>query len=156
MLKREVCKQVELAYANLEKPFRISTDASVEGLGAVLGQQDDIGNWRPLAYGSRRVTDVKKRYDAHKLEFLALKWASSKFTVFTNNNPLTYILSDGWQHLPITSLRSYTNQALKMESLMHSPDTTMKREVIQTSGSNGQRELPKTLIREMIMIVRQL
>ena len=102
MLKREVCKQVELAYADFEKPFRISTDASVEGLGAVLEQQDDIGNWRPLAYGSRRVTDAEKRYDAHKLEFLALKWAvteqfseyltSSKFTVFTDNNPLTYIL----------------------------------------------------------------
>ena len=67
MLKREVCKQVELAYADFEKPFRISTDASVEGLGAVLEQQDDIGNWRPLAYGSRRVTDAERRYDAHKL-----------------------------------------------------------------------------------------
>ena len=100
LLKREVCKQVELAYADFEKPFRISTDASMEGLGAVLEQQDDIGNWRPLAYGSRRVTDAEKRYNAHKLEFLALKWAvteqfseyltSSKFTVFTDNNPLTY------------------------------------------------------------------
>ena len=54
MLKREVCKQVELAYADFEKPFRISTDASVEGLGAVLEQQDDIGNWRPLTNGSHR------------------------------------------------------------------------------------------------------
>ena len=44
MLKGEVCKQVELAYTDFEKQFRISTDASVEGLGAVLEQQDDIGN----------------------------------------------------------------------------------------------------------------
>ena len=82
MLKREMCKQ---AYAILE-------------------QQDDIGNWTPLAYGSLRVTDAEKRYDAHKLEFLALNWVvseqfskyltSSKFTVFTDNNPLTYILKN--------------------------------------------------------------
>ena len=38
MLKRDMCKQVELAYADFEKPFRLSTDASVEGLGAVLEQ----------------------------------------------------------------------------------------------------------------------
>ena len=41
-----------------------------------------------------------------------------------------------------------------MESLTHSPDAMMKREMIQTSGSSGQRELPKTL-RVMMMIVRQ-
>ena len=102
MLKKEVCKQVELTYAEFEKPFRIFTDASVEGLGAVLELQDDIGNWRPLAYGSHIVTEAEKIYDALKLEFVALKWAvteqfseyltSSKFTVFTDNKPLTYIL----------------------------------------------------------------
>ena len=42
-------------------------------------------------------------YPAHKLEFLALKWADTdnfydylcghKFTVFTDNNPLTYGLT---------------------------------------------------------------
>ena len=44
-----------------------------------------------------------RNYDAHKLEFLALKWAitdrfheylyGGTFNVFTDNNPLTYILS---------------------------------------------------------------
>ena len=77
-------------------------DESVEGFGAVLEQQDDIRYWRPLTFGSRRVTEGEKRYDAHKLQFLALKWAvteqfpeyftSSKFTVFIGNKPLTYIL----------------------------------------------------------------
>ena len=44
-----------------------------EAIGAVLERQDDIGIWGPLAYGSRRVTEAEKRYDANKLEFLALK-----------------------------------------------------------------------------------
>ena len=46
---------------------------------------------------------AERRYDAHKLEFLALKWAVTErfheylyvgeFEVFTDNNLLTYILT---------------------------------------------------------------
>ena len=46
---------------------------------------------------------MERNYPAHKLGFLALKWAvtdcfheylrGSKFDVYTDNNPLTYILS---------------------------------------------------------------
>ena len=49
------------------------------------------------------MTKVKSHYPTHKLEFLALKWAVVKkfhkylygltFDVYTNNNPLTYILT---------------------------------------------------------------
>ena len=45
----------------------------------------------------------EKNYDAHKLEFLALKWSVTEifheylygghFEVYTDNNPLTYILT---------------------------------------------------------------
>ena len=53
-----------------------------------------------VAYTSRTLS---KYYDAHKLEFLSLKWAitdrfheclyEGNFEVFTDNNPLTYLLS---------------------------------------------------------------
>ena len=46
---------------------------------------------------------TEKNYDTHKLEFLALKWSVTErfheylyggcFDVYTDNNPLTYILS---------------------------------------------------------------
>ena len=58
---------------------------------------------RVLAYASRALGKAERNYPAHKLKFLALKWAvneifkdylyGSKFTVFTNNNPMTYVLS---------------------------------------------------------------
>ena len=61
---------------------------------------------RVIAYGSRTLTPAKKKYHLHsgKLEFLALKWAvtgqfrnylyyAPEFTVFTDNNPLTYVLT---------------------------------------------------------------
>lgn len=94
-----------LAYPDFDLPFVLHTDASNEGLGAVLYQEQG-GKLRVIAYGSRTLTPAEKNYHLHsnKLEFLALKWAicdkfrdylyyAPTFTVFTDNNPLTYILS---------------------------------------------------------------
>ena len=91
-----------LAYANYSLPFELHTDASSNGLGAVLYQEQD-GKKRVVAYASRSLKLAEKNYPAHKLEFLALKWAvvekfhdylyGSKFEAITDNNPLTYIFT---------------------------------------------------------------
>lgn len=94
-----------LAYPDYNLPFVLNTDASNEGLGAVLYQQQG-GKLRVIAYGSRTLTPAEKNYHLHsgKLEFLALKWAicdrfrdylyyAPTFTVYTDNNPLTYVIS---------------------------------------------------------------
>ena len=65
-----------MAYPNFEKPFVLHTDASKDGLGAVLYQhRNDI--LRVVAYGSRTLTPAEKNYHlpSGKLEFLVLKWA---------------------------------------------------------------------------------
>lgn len=85
-------------------PVILHSDASNHGLGAVLYQEQE-GKRRVIAYASRTLTKLQKNYHLHsgKLEFLALKWAatdrfrdylmSSSCTVYTDNNPLTYVLS---------------------------------------------------------------
>ena len=93
------------AYPEYDAPFIVHTDASQEGLGAVLYQEQQ-GTIRVIAYASRTLTPAEKNYHLHsgKLEFLALKWAvtehfrdylyyAPKFVVYTDNNPLTYVLS---------------------------------------------------------------
>ena len=94
-----------MAYPEPNSPFVLHTYASKSGLGAVLyQQQNDI--LRVIAYGSRTLTTAEKNYHLHsdRLEFLALKWAiceqfrdylyyAPSFVVFTDNNPLTYVLS---------------------------------------------------------------
>ena len=73
------------------------------GREGVLYQADDKGTLRVIAYASRSLSQTERNFPAHKLEFLALKWAvtdhfheylfGGKFDVYTDNNPLTYILS---------------------------------------------------------------
>ena len=94
-----------LGYPDMTQPFVLHTDASQEGLGAVLYQRQN-GKMVVIGYGSRTLTPPEKNYHMHsgKLEFLALKWAicerfrdylyhAPHFVVYTDNNPLTYILS---------------------------------------------------------------
>ena len=63
-----------LAYPDYKLPFVLHTDSSSEGLGAVLYQKQN-GKLRVIAYALRSVSKSESHYPAHKLEFLALKWA---------------------------------------------------------------------------------
>ena len=63
-----------LAYPDYQLPFILHTDSSSEGLGAVLYQRQD-DKLRVIAYATRSVSKTESNYPAHKLEFLALKWA---------------------------------------------------------------------------------
>ena len=76
-----------LAFADYMKDFLLKTDASKEGLGAVLSQKQADGWFHPVAYGSWALTVHEKNYHSTKLEFLALKWALmeiSKNIYYTN------------------------------------------------------------------------
>lgn len=86
-----------LGFANPKLPCILHTDASTTGLGVVLYQEQE-GVTRVIAYASRGLSKSESRYPAHKLEFLALKWAVTEkfadylygvsFTVVTDSNPL--------------------------------------------------------------------
>ena len=70
------CMQVHvLAFANFHKPFLLETDASSNGLGAVLSQKQEEGKYHPVAYASQSLKGSEAKYHSSKLEFLALKWA---------------------------------------------------------------------------------
>ena len=111
----EICSDTPiLAHANYTKGFKVHTDASEQGLGAVLYQDQDDGTTWVVAYASRNLSKSEKRYHSSKLEFLALKWSICehfheylygwKFEVHTNNL-LTYILTS--TKLDATSLANY-------------------------------------------------
>ena len=117
-----------LVFADFKKPFRLETDTSKEGLGAILLQESDDGQYHPVAFASRELKDGEPKYHSFKLEFLALKWAVTEqfheylqyqpFTIRTDNNPLTYILMtpnlDALGHYWVVALAGYN---MKLEYL---------------------------------------
>ena len=127
-IRKKLAEPPILAYADYSQPFQLHTDASTTGLGAVLYQTQD-GIDRVVSYASRSLKDSEKNYPAHKLEFLALKWAitekfhdylyGSSFEVYTDNNPLTYVFStaklDATGHRWLAALSNY-NCTLKYRS----------------------------------------
>ena len=121
ILKRKVQFAPVLVFPDFEKPFLLETDASKEGLGAVLSQKQSDGQYHPIAFGSRSLTLVGKNYHSSKLEFLMLKWIVTEhfkeyltyapFVVRTDNNPLTYVLTtpnlDAMEHQWVGVLASF-------------------------------------------------
>ena len=110
-----------LAFADFKKPFLLETDALIEGLGAVLSQEQDDGRYHPVAYASHGLKGGKLKYHSSKLEFLALKWAMTEqfreylqyqpFLVRTDNNLLTYVLTmpnlDAIRHRWVAAMAGY-------------------------------------------------
>ena len=104
-LKEHLMKAPILGFPNFSLPFCLEVDVSLEGFGAILTQKQGR-NSTVIAYASRRLRNHEKNmtsYSSFKLEFLALHWAitrkfkdylyGSKFTVKTDNHPLTKILT---------------------------------------------------------------
>lgn len=103
-LKEDLLASVTLAHPDFDRDFILAVDASFDGLGAVLSQIPEGSTMaRPVAFASKTLSRSQLNYPAHRLEFLALKWAicdkfhywlkGRHFTAWTDNNPLTYILT---------------------------------------------------------------
>ena len=120
-LKMKCLTAPVLVFADFKKPFLLETDASIEGLGAVLSQKQDDGRYHPIAYASRGLKGGESRYHSSKLEFLALKWAVTDqfkeylqyqlFLVQTDSNPLTYVMTmpnlDAVRHRWVAAMAGY-------------------------------------------------
>ena len=74
-LEEKVRKAPVLAHPDFSKPFKLQTDASNQGIGAVLLQQDDNQQWQPITFISRSLTKPEINYSTMEKEFLAIVWA---------------------------------------------------------------------------------
>lgn len=100
-LKRTVTTEPVLTYFDPTKPTKISTDASKDGLGAVLLQKNEE-KWQPVAYASRSMTETEKRYAQIEKETLGLVFGCGKFHTYVYGLPTFTAETD---HKPLISIR---------------------------------------------------
>ena len=100
-IKSELASPPVLAWYDPAANTKISADASAYGLGAVLLQQQN-GEWKPVAYDSRSLTETETRYAQIEKEALATMWACECFSNYilgksihieTDHKPLVPLLN---------------------------------------------------------------
>ena len=93
-----------LGYPDSNREFILETNAFLQGLGAVLSQQDETVRLCVIAYGSQSLCPSERsmhNYSSAKLELLVLQGSvmekfcdyllGSKFHMNTDNSPVAYV-----------------------------------------------------------------
>lgn len=99
-LKKAFIEAPVLRHYDADRAVRVETDASGYAIGGILAQQDDEGQWHPVAYFSRKMLPAERNYETHDAELLAiveafktwrhyLEGSSHEVLVLTDHNNLT-------------------------------------------------------------------
>ena len=92
-LKNQLAEASMMAFYDKDAPTEVVTDASPVGLGAILVQEKQ-GVKRAVAFASRSLSDVERRYSQTEKEALAVIWPVRDFIS-------TYL---GYSHLSLSPI----------------------------------------------------
>uniref|UniRef100_A0A0G4I064 Reverse transcriptase RNase H-like domain-containing protein n=1 Tax=Chromera velia CCMP2878 TaxID=1169474 RepID=A0A0G4I064_9ALVE len=99
-LKEALTSEPVLRHPDFDRDFLVKPDASSDAIGAVLAQKDEEGHERPIAFASRTMTDLEKKWSIMEREALALVYAvdvfkaylyGRRFIVITDHRSLQHI-----------------------------------------------------------------
>jgi hypothetical protein len=168
-LKNLICSKPILQFYNPDLPIRITTDASIKGLGAVL-QQKHGEDWKPVAYASRSITDAESRYATIEKETLAIEFACTRFHQYifgqkveieTDHKPLVAIFSKSLNDCPARIQRMRLKLQKYHLELMYTPGVklvaadTLSRGPLAEYGSEGEKGQPVD-IQDVHVVVQAL
>ena len=81
-LKQRLTSADVMSYYNQNAETNIIVDGSPFGLGAILNQKHSDGNFKPVAYASRTLSPVERRYSQTEREALSVYWAIRRFNMY--------------------------------------------------------------------------
>ena len=104
-IKKMLTSPPLLKLPDMSKPYRIETDSSNFGVGAVLLQQDSESDcWLPIAYESKKLSKAEQKFPAQERELIAIIHAlrtwrcfvdgcKGGYTVYSDHKPLVHYAS---------------------------------------------------------------
>ena len=108
-IKMKLADACMLVHPKHDAPTCLATDASQEGAGAVL-QQFINGQWKPLAFFSKKFNNAQTKYSTFGRELLAIYLAVKHFSYFLegriffvncDHKPLSFAISGRGNHSPM-------------------------------------------------------
>ena len=87
----------------------VSTDASTTGLGITIWQDQDNGNTKLIAYGSRYMNDTEEKYSIGELELLAVVRGLEKFRCYLYGKKV-YLYTDHQSLEPLIKINRSNEQ----------------------------------------------
>ena len=86
-IKEAVANITKVYYYDANRETRVKCDASHDGLGATLEQQNDEGMWVPISFASRYLNTQVNKYSTNELELLAVVWAVDRYKHYLLRKP---------------------------------------------------------------------
>ena len=86
--KLALAKVSKLSHLKPNAALELWTDASADGVGATLVQEETSG-WRPIAFWSKSFNSAQKKYSAFDRELLAVSYAIRHFQSFVEGQNVT-------------------------------------------------------------------
>ena len=112
------------AFPDFSQFFRLYTDASTAGLGAILVQVRE-GKERIICCASRSLNQAKKAYPATKLECLAIVWAVAKFRPYLMAMPFE-VYTDHYALQWLKTMRTRSALLHRWSAALEEYDFTVK------------------------------
>ncbi len=140
----------------------LRVDASPVGLGAIL-MQSDGHETRPVAYASRTLTDVERRYSQTEKEALAVVWGCEKFhlylyrtefKLFTDHKPLEFIYSPKGKPPPRIERWALRLQPYRFK-VIHMPGKTNPADVLSRLPIRAQAPRERNIAEEYINFIAE-
>ena len=137
-------------HADSDMPTALTVDASGTAVGAVLEQNSDGSDWKPVPFFSRKLRSAEQNYRAFDHELLAAYLAirhfryfqeGRSFTLFIDHKPLTFAISkisDPWsprQQRHLAYVSEFTTDVRHIEGKANTLADTLSRGEISAFSS---------------------
>ena len=132
-----------LAHFDLRKRIHLETDASKFVIAAILSQFQEEGQWRPLAFWSRKLIPVETRYKTHNQELLAIVAAFKQWRHYLEGSTHTVeVLTDHNNLVAFQNVKSLNGRQARWAIALSGYDFTIAHQPDKRNPADAPSRRP--------------